>query len=428
VTAATTIVVPERGTAEISRAVWRGLSENEPFWHLVDREVLAVERLRAGGARLSGGCYVGRASITKDLAIEIREKVSGSLSALLQFAVGRDFRVEPHAGPSSEIGPLIALLIVHFVDAVRRYAGRGRRLHYRQLRLNGSLIGGRLDMTRTIRLRARGLRHLAAFEKQEVSFDVPVNRAVLAALQEIPRIAQLVELPENVVAKARSLALLFEDCRSADVIFGPRLEAARRSDALASAERDEDVADMLALATVLLSHESFDVGGSREGPSPRSWFLNLETLFERAVRECLGEVLAGVGTASSGRGAPMPIFVSRPDVYRANPDLVLRFGDGGILVGDVKYKAWDDVPAASDVYQLLVHAAAFGARRAFLVFPSEEFKMHPFGDAATGTELRLFGLDVRDLERQARLLLQGLGVASPGSTAPGLAAAATRVA
>lgn len=419
-----TIMVPERGNVDVSSAAWKELSRSPLFWKLVERGVVSLEQLRAGRVRLWGGCYVGRARVSDVMTIELHEKVPGSLASLLRFALGTDFRVEHIPGPSSELGPLIALLITHFVEAVRRYAARGRQFHFVKTPMKGSLVGGRLDVTRTIRLWARGLRHLAAFDKNVVSFDSAINRTLLAALREVERIGKMVSLPRDVVARVRAMAMLFGDCRTAEVLFGTRVEAARRADALAAAASDKLTADMLALAAIVLAYESFEHDAVNARKAPRSWFLNLENLFERAVRETIRTAVGAIGTVSSGRCAPRPVFPPKASSFRANPDLVLRHSGGAVLVvGDVKYKLWSGVPAASDVYQLLVHAAAFEAHVAFLVFPFERFDARVLGDGVTGAQVRLYGLDVKELDNQVQCLLDDLSVVPATTPAPGVGAA-----
>lgn len=411
-TAPLTVRIPERGSTEVSSTIWMELSQSPQFWKLLERGVLSVEQLRAGRVRLWGGCYVGRSKVSDGVFLELHEKVPGSLASLFRFASGADFRVEHIFGPTSELGALIALLIAHFVEMVRRYAARGREFQYEQKLAHGSLVSGRLDVTRTIRLWARGLRHLAAFEKNVVNYDLPVNRTVLTALREVERIAAIVPLPVPLIAQARAMAILFDDCRSVDVLFGTRTEAIWRADALASAASDKTTSDMLALAAILLSHESFEPNLTPLRTSPLSWFLNLETLFERAVRDTLRDALGSNGSVLSGRVSPRPIFPPRSDKFRANPDLVVRrHVGGGPFVGDVKYRPWDGLPSASVVYQLLVHAAAFDSKDAFLVFPHDSFSAHLVGSAVTGASLRVYGLDVRQLDTHVRRLLADLDAA-----------------
>ena len=50
---------------------------------------------------------------------------------------------------------------------------------------------------------------------------------------------------------------------------------------LASSDRQHS--DLLALAAILLRHESFELGAWLGDSTPRSWFINLERLFEDAL-------------------------------------------------------------------------------------------------------------------------------------------------
>jgi len=55
-----------------------------------------------------------------------------------------------------------------FLAAVQDYTGRGRDWQYDERDDTGSTIAGRLNIRRTIDLRARGQRHLAAFHRPTV--------------------------------------------------------------------------------------------------------------------------------------------------------------------------------------------------------------------------------------------------------------------
>lgn len=417
------IRVPERGTIDVPIALWKEASNSPVFWKLVERRVVTVEQLSGARVRLTGGCYVGRSLITENLILEVHEKVVGSLAASLHFASGADFRVEHAPGPSSELGPLIALLVTHFVETVRSYVARGRVFRYEKLSVKGSLIGGRLDMTRTLSLWARGLRHLVAFDKNVVTFDLPINRTILSALREVERVGQLIQLPRDVVARVRTMAMLFDDCRNAEVLSGARAESARRAETLAASTSDKAIADMLSLAAIILSHESFEHDSEGRGTVPRSWFLNLETLFERAVRETMRAAVATNGSVVTGRASPPPIFSQIGNAFRANPDLVIKRGTSSPCVGDVKYKQWGRRPSASDIYQLLVHASAFGANQAFLVYPGEAFDVHVLGDAVTGARTSTYCVDVRVLDVHIKVILQDLGLLSPTAYPAGSAPA-----
>lgn len=399
-----TIRVAERGTSELTSEAWAQLERSASFWALVERGVVSVEHARHERVKLSGGPYVGRSLVGENILLEVHEKVKGSLSALLGFASGSDFRVERSQSPSTDMGGLMTLLAAHFVDATRQYAARGRQFRYVARSMRGSLVGGRLNVPKTLQLHARGLRHLAAFEKNSVSYDIPLNRLVLAALREVDRIRTVIDLPPEVVARTRSMAMVFDDCRGPEVLYGIKGQMADEAERLSETESDRTAADLMGLASVILSNESFEQAAPQRGIAPRAWFLNLETLFERAVRETMRRALRSVATVSSGKAKPAAIF-SGYEGLSANPDLVVRPVEGAICIGDVKYKRWGGAPKAADMYQLLVHAAAFKASQAFLVYPSESFGVTSFGTAATGASARVYTLEIDALPDQVRRML-----------------------
>lgn len=410
------IRVPERGFADVPSEVWARLALHPAFWRLCEQGIVSVSRPSRGQMRLHGGCFVGKA-LVGDVAIEVHEKIDGALRALLGYATHSAFRVEREAAPASELGDLAPILVKQFLDAVSGYASRGREFQYTSERHSGSLVGGRLDITQSLKLRARGLRHLLVFHKNTLSYATSLNRVVLAALREVEKLARVVPIPQGDVARARGFSLLFSDCRDAEVLFGPRDNLVRLAQEVADSRSATPVqADLASLAGVLLAHESFELSAST-GAAPRAWFLNLETLFEAAVLAVTRDLGKGAISVSHGRKDPLPIFSGSTSDFRANPDLVIRSDGKTLVVGDVKYKTWDGTAGQSDVYQLLVHAATFAAPAAFLVFPDERFAQRSMGMSATGQSTELFAVNVRNLDADLRRLLVAMGVIAAAADA-----------
>jgi hypothetical protein len=165
---------------------------------------------------------------------------------------------------------------------------------------------------------------------------------------------------------------------------------------------------MLALAGIVLSHNSFEASQMIPGIVPFSWFLNLETLFEQAVRRRL-HALVGKGIGVHAGRSIRPAIFPALGIQRAEPDLVLGTAPEAV-VGDVKYKDWSGSADASDLYQLLVHARAFDANRCFLVFPSDGYDEVSLGRAVTGADTWLFAVDVRDLDSGLRRVCDAMSV------------------
>jgi 5-methylcytosine-specific restriction endonuclease McrBC regulatory subunit McrC len=390
--------VPERGHLEIPFSAWKTLASEPNFWSLVDRKILAVSQSSHNRMKLSGSCYVGRA-LFSDVIVELEEKIHGALSALLGSAKHDAFRVLRVASPSSELGPLMSLLIAQFVDGLRQYVSRGRDFYYQQKREKGSLVGGRIDVTRSIKLRARGLAHVLVFDRNVLARNTLKNRVLLAATNEIERIAEVIDLDPEVVSDARALALLFEDCRDSELLFAETNTFVEYAERLLQPLEEIDK-DLLMLSSVILSHASFDRAAAQAGMVPRGWFLNLETLFEQRVRDTLSEILVKMKVMKGALVTPRRYVFGQEFVQKAEPDLVIRSDFRTHAVGDVKYKEWTAAATESDIYQLLVHTRSFDCDKAFLIFPHDRFEKKFLGLAATGAQTWLFGVDIRQLDQQ----------------------------
>jgi 5-methylcytosine-specific restriction endonuclease McrBC regulatory subunit McrC len=344
---------------------------------------------------LEGFAYVGQAQIG-DVRLEITEKISGALQSLLKFATHNTFRIENAPAPMSEMGELAALLFSQFLYAVRRYVSEGRDFQYSVQSCVGSLLGGRINITKTLSLRARGLSHLASFDRNAIKRNTLKNRVVLAALREAENLSALIGLNQNDVDTARGLSTLFDDCLDREVVFGERESMAYLAQRLAEESDDVQHKDVLMLANVLLSHASFEQSRGLPGTVPRAWFLNLETLFQTAIRRVLQTICAT--STEVGSGSPRPaIFSNEKHKHRASPDLVLRHRGAVIAIGDVKYKDLTKKVKPADLYQLLVHAAAFNASQCFLVYPANMINIRYLGKSVTGCETWIFGIEINNL-------------------------------
>ena len=275
--------VPERGHSEVDVAAWHRLSASSEFWELVERKYLAVSSLRRGRVRLMGGSHVGRAHIN-GVALELHEKVPDVLASLLRYLGHGSLRTLKTASPLSDLNELAKFLVHTFLVAVREYVGRGRERRYLSELHVGSLVGGRIDVTRTLRLRARGLPHLAAFDRNELVFDTPLNRVVYAALLEAERLDRVLLLSPRDLAAARALSVAFADCRDAREVRLKREAVVQYAADVAERTEDPTRRDLATLAGAVLSHESFSLVDLSGRLAPSAWFLNLETLFESSVR------------------------------------------------------------------------------------------------------------------------------------------------
>jgi 5-methylcytosine-specific restriction endonuclease McrBC regulatory subunit McrC len=402
-----TIALIERGSTEVSRDAWNDISGDPHFWSLVDQRILKVSQVSGRRMQLSAGCFVGQA-VVGGHNIQITEKRPGALATLLSFATGQSFRVERVQGPKSDLGPLIVLLIDHYLTALRKYVSRGREARYTRRSFQGSLVGGRLNITKTLRLRARGLKHVLAYDKDVLQRNTIKNRLLLAATHEVETLAGLVDIPQEQLATARGLSMIFDDCRDEEVLFGRRRRFFDDAERLIQ-DGDRD-SDLLSLASIVLAHQSFEPSVAPSGRLPRAWFLNLETLFETAVRSILSTIIGG--SVKTGAVDHRNIFGEMARRYEANPDLVIRSGMTISAIGDVKYKVWQGFASEDDLYQLLVHmhTATFGSKTAFLIFPHEEFASVRLGLSTTGANTWVFAVNLFELRADLEKALEVMAV------------------
>ena len=403
------VSVSERGQTDVANDTWALLYNEESFRRLLESGILSATLTPGGYTQLKGACYVGWAQCG-DVAVEIQEKVPGALRALLSYATNSAFRIEHAKSPASDLGALAVLLIQQFLSAVTEYISGSREFVYERQRRIGSLAGGRIDIAKSVQLRARGLGHLLAFDKDVVNFNTPLNRVVLAALMEVERLAKVLGVSAGDVARARGLALLFADCRDVEVLFGDRSRLVRAASDLATLGRTPQQRDIAALASAVLAHESFERRTATWAEVPRAWFLNLENLFEGAVISRLREVVPPGTEVFRGSERPRPVFKRRMGAYQAYPDVVVYRAGSGVAVGDVKYKNWTGAAGAADIYQLLVHTSAFSGTASFLVYPHDKYQVISLGEAVTGTDTWLFALDVRNLGDGVARIADALGV------------------
>lgn len=393
------VCVIERGHAELGGATWALLAEERSFRRLLKSGIVAATLMPNGRTRLDGACYVGWARCG-DVEVEIQEKVPGALKTLLSYATNAAFRVEHLPSPASDLGVLAVMLVQQFLSAVTDYTSRAREFVYERQRGVGVLVGGRIDIAASVRLRARGFGHLLAFDRDVVSFRAPLNRVILGALMEVERLAKVIGLGTGDLAVARGLALLFGDCRDVEVLFGDRSALVQSASDLAASGCTAPLqSDIAALASAILAHESFERRTATWREVPRAWFLNLERLFEHAVVSELRKVATPGANVGRGGERPRGVFRGGRGAYGANPDIVVTGLGGKVAVGDVKYKNWTGSASAPDIYQLLVHTAAFAGTVCFLVYPHDEYQATWLGEAVTGrdTDTWLFALDVRNL-------------------------------
>ena len=403
------VSVPERGSSLLTQDQWAALSSDHRFWTLVNDNIVQVEASRAGKWRLKGTCYVGRAAVG-GLILHVDEKFPGALEALFSIGGLTSPRLERVPSPVTPTTSSTAILVSAFLDSVKTYLSGSKQSQYIKVPDVGGIVRGRLDITRTAHLRARGILHQAAFDRTFLSADVPLNRCVYAALREIERLAQIAEIPPSYVARARASRLGLSECLQS-VLNVQRVEFAE----LAARESEDPFAspearDVASLAGAVLDAAGFGGAEAFKRKVERAWFVNLENFFEAAIRRVVQDTLAGKYLVSGPRNRPS-LFDQTKGRYRANPDIIITQGSETVAICDAKYKDYSNWPSVSDVHEIIAHTAAYGAFKAILFYPDDAgVGVRFFGRSATGCELWAIGLSLKNIAEGIRDGLASAGI------------------
>jgi hypothetical protein len=395
------VAVTERRRRRLELDEWRILEESEGFWRLVDAGYLSVRRLGADRYELSGHKYVGRARVGA-LEIRVNEKVPGTLRSLVAAATGAELRILQEESPATEFDVVSRHLMGQFTAAATSYIANRRRPRYVYREAQGPVLAGALDLPRTMRLHATGRLGHFAYKQGSVVRDEPLDRLVLAGLEQLDRAAEALGLDPATLYDARWLAGALSEVRDERFLLTAQAEfLAAADDVERTAGHAPDDVDLARLAVVALLHRGFELEGMLAGEVPRAWFVDLETLFESAVRATFRQLL-GAASVDRGEGFDRRMFTKGSDTSRTYPDLVIHAGTDVLAVGDVKYKtlaastgeeedADDDrlwelriKEGRPDLYQVLVHAASLESSKAFLVYAGDSVALRYPGVAATG--------------------------------------------
>jgi 5-methylcytosine-specific restriction endonuclease McrBC regulatory subunit McrC len=404
------VTVPERGTTSLSPGEWTALSSDHRFWRLIEANIIQAEASTVGRWRLRGTCYVGRAIIGQTL-LQVSEKFPNAFETLVGLGILKSPKTLRVTSPISPSMGSTAVLVSLFVQAVRRYLSGSKKLAYIKVQDSGALIGGRLNIARTIRLRAKGASHQAAFDRTVLSADLPFNRCIYAALREVERLGPRAKVSYVDIAMARALRLGLSECLPGVLSMKPNeLSEIAAKEALRNQDRFE-LADVISLAGAVLDTAGFGGAEAWKRSVEHAWFVNLESFFEEAVRQTISKVLQGTAAVSPPSQRPS-LFRPSNRRYRATPDIVVSNIAGEIVaIGDAKYKDFSDWPTQSDVYELIAHAAAYGTNKALLFYPGDnEFSMRSFGTSATGCDVWAAGLSFDGFIEDVRRALAIAGI------------------
>lgn len=400
----------------ISASDYSYLQSHEDFWRLAASGVAALERTASKRFVLKGSGFVGQ-SLIGDRLLRIEEKIPGALAALLEVAGDLDARITQTPGLADRSGRIVTQLAERFLGSLAEYLLAGREKRYVMESFVSGLPRGKVDLGRTMRLRARGRADLLAFRADVLSPDLLENRLLGLGLQALDHVVEAWTAGSQMLTRIRTFAVLFEDVAWPEMRrwSNDRLEAAFQRTIMEGSSPNKRA--LLSFARMFALH--FGVGSAAEIATPVSWFVNLESLFEDAVRMALkraAQVGVPVVEVTDWRAERRYVLSSPDELFRAEPDIVISTRARSLAIFDAKYKDFDGKPNAGDVYQLVAHARAYGVTTCALVYPAAAFALRHVGDADGGCKIYAASLSLTDLASDGFRLLEALGITRPVAT------------
>lgn len=278
--------VPERGTLSLNRSGFHDLAESERVARLVHDGILALVRSKEVPYGVRGSCFVGHAVLENGTRLEVREKTPGALNTLLYWSVPSDLRetaVPSQIGPVSQIVDTFAR---RFLKSLADYVRHGRVKAYLPQTQRSSTVRGKICVKETMRLLGRGQRGQVVQRITVLSADVLVNQLLHLGLLAVEQLFAANEYAKRSLAEARMYAPLFADADIRDLrLRGYTFAASAFDRALKHAKTSEELRTALAYARALGLHLGIWPTDESAVAIPDSFFLNLETLFEAAVRQ-----------------------------------------------------------------------------------------------------------------------------------------------
>jgi len=281
------------------------------------------------------------------------------------LAVIHDLRID--TGAMTQLGwqkdtvleLLIRLFCTRLLEAVRMGLPRRYLEHADDL----SALRGRLDITRQFSRHAVSPQRLAC-SYDELSFDIPLNQVMRAAVSRLQRLAQAADNQRLL----REIEFAYFDVTRVPV-------AALRWDQITLDRTNQRWSELLSFARLLLTdrHQQTSAGAI----DGHALLFEMNALFEQYVAKLLTRALSGSGYRVSAQGGHRDcLFEESKGRFRTKPDLIIRRGDRTVLVIDTKWKRMSpriDDPkqgvSQADVYQLMAYSQLYQCQNVMLLYP-----------------------------------------------------------
>lgn len=349
-----------------------------------------VAQIRSGrlGISLQVGPFVGRITIPGRFVIDLLELVPGTLEAMAPLALqGRRWIAATGQTGTVAVEPWVVIAEL-FTAGLKAYVDGGVDRRYMPRQYDTNHPRGTLNVRRSVsRFWSRDRWDWVSSDVRWLTEDTAVNRLMISAAV---RAEYLMDARPTQLMPLRTAIRALAGVR---VLVSPDVHAAR-------ATSDPVDRDLVELA-VLLVHGMTGLPVGEVAPAqPVDVWFDVSQVFEGAVRHLVADLLPP-GTVRAGKGDGVQLFSDngRTRDYPADPDVVVTVGDGVVAaVLDAKYREHGAKVERDEIYQLMAHAAAYGARSAALVVPqvSAEDRSFALGTDRYGRHYDVLVVDATD--------------------------------
>lgn len=357
---------------------------------------LVSPTLDAGIWRITNVMRVGAVAID-DVRLIVRPKTPLRSLIFMASYSGLQAEVDDASFSFDADQDLPAALASALIRAVGKATGRGLLKGYVSVEETGTVIRGRWDIARQLKVRP-GIPVPVELTYDDYTEDVAENQILKAALRALVRLEQL---PPKVIDKLGSLLGLFSEVSDLRVAGPVALPAASRLNA--------HYQPALRLARWVLEATSW---AHTEGANSGSAFLlNVAKVYEDFVGTVFRASLRPLGF-----DVDLQVSDWRLDTegkIRMRPDIVISRDGRVVTVADTKYKVWgesDESPPNADVYQALAYAVMARVREVHLLYVSGDVEPRGYEIAATGTTVVAHAVDVSGEPEELVARVAGLGV------------------
>ncbi|RQQ21300.1 hypothetical protein DF107_02625 [Burkholderia stagnalis] len=380
-------IVKEYESVDVDASLFMNGAELLVYPEVLARDYVSI-RWKKGRPVFFAGGYVGIIPVNDRLVLDVRPKVPlDNLERIIKLSNHAPYELHglerSYAVHNETTAPIEDFLIDSFLDTVDVVHESGMLRAYQRKNAQGDFPKGRLNISRTINLQAKGSRKVA-FSWSERSIDTPPNQLVKLALLRALNTGSAERSKKRKARLALHLEYLEQvsECPEKDILEHPLIE---NLDTLPNTR--DYYRPTIALAKLILLGGGIGFAAAGTDVFANSLLLDLDVAFEGYIRFILQDlntttthyrVFDGNVAADAGRKKTL---LSRSDFpeqigksVEATPDVVIeKYAPPRLpanIVLDMKYKDTKAIADRSDLNQLIAYAVSYTSDAAIFVFPS----------------------------------------------------------